>query len=87
MRINKFKSCAFAFFSAGMVCFAAASSVQAADIGYQRSTSWTDPIFNKGEVNALVVRLGFDDYPLNDSNPYYRDDTYIGNMFEGRCFF
>lgn len=83
MRINKFKSRAFAFFSAGMVCFAAASSVQAADIGYQRSTSWTDPIFNKGKVNALVVRLGFDDYPLNDSNPYYRDDTFIGKLFEG----
>lgn len=83
MRIKKFLSRAVTSVSAGMVFFVAASSVQAADIGYQRSRSWTDPIFNKGEVNALVVRVGFDDYPLNDSNPYYRDDTYIGNMFEG----
>ena len=83
MRIKKFLSRAVTSVSAGMVFFAAASSVQAADIGYQRSTSWTDPIFNKGKVNALVVRLGFDDYPLNDSNPYYRDDTFIGKLFEG----
>ena len=69
--------------SAGVVCLAAASSVYAADIGYHRSTSWADPIFNKGEVNALVVRVGFNDHPLDESNPYYRDDLYMRKMFEG----
>ena len=83
MKIRKILSSVVLSVSAVLIGTSTGSIVQAADIGYQRSTSWTDPIFNKGEVKALVVRVGYEDYSLDESNSYYRNDLYMRKLFEG----
>lgn len=38
-------------------------------------------VINEGKVKALVVRLGFKDYPLDETNQFYRDDAYFYDIF------
>ena len=40
----------------------------------------------KGHIKALNIRMGFSDYPANDSNPIYvkYSDNYIKSFFEGK---
>ena len=38
-------------------------------------------VINEGRVKALVVRLGFKDYPLDETNVFYRDDAYFYDIF------
>ena len=39
-----------------------------------------------GDFKALIVRVGFSDYPLNETNEYYKNyaDDYIKSLYEGR---
>ena len=41
---------------------------------------------NTGDMKALIVRVGFKDYPANESNPNYLayDDKFLLSLFEGK---
>ena len=57
------------------------SNTIAAEIGYNKVTQ--SDIFTSGEVDLLIVRLGYKDHPLDDSNPYYCDDASVKKVIEG----
>ena len=42
----------------------------------------SDVIINSGEVNALVVRLGYKDFPTDESNEYYISDQTVKALFD-----
>lgn len=73
----------FALFAVSIVLCLSLRVVNAAEFTVTDLASYPSP--NSGKIKALIVRLGYKDYPTDNSNKYYTNvnDDMLQLMFEG----